>query len=85
MPDQSKEMPINPAKNAERFTGAVKNPTSKHLPFTFYPLVPIVRATKVSSRWPLISAMSSAEREPRRPVDEFFLKLNTAQYRIGRA
>jgi hypothetical protein len=31
MPDQSKEMPINPAKNAERFTGAVKNPTSKQL------------------------------------------------------
>jgi hypothetical protein len=31
MPDHSKEMPINPAKNAERFTGAVKNPTSKQL------------------------------------------------------
>lgn len=31
MPDQSKEMPMNPAKNAERFTGAVKNPISKQL------------------------------------------------------
>jgi hypothetical protein len=31
MPDQSSEMPMNPAKNGERFTGAVKNPTSKQL------------------------------------------------------
>jgi hypothetical protein len=31
MPDQRIEMPMNPAKNAERFSGAVKNPTSKQL------------------------------------------------------
>ena len=31
MPDQRIEMLMNPAKNAERFTGAVKNPTNKQL------------------------------------------------------